>query len=741
MQKNQVSHQRVRATRACLAATTAIASLWGGIASAQAQEAQPGEIVVTATKRETTLQDVPAALAAVGGERLETERVLNIEQLRSIPSFSAGTAFGRDQNQYFVRGVTTYNGNEGTSSAVAIYQNEVFTDSPSFGSEPFFDVERVEVLFGPQGTLWGQNSTGGAVNVITKKPTKDFEGAVSITYGAFNEFDIDGAISGPLVDDKLSARLSFVHQSRDGWITNVFNNKKIAGYSDSAVRAQLLWTPSDTFDLLLRFRARELSGDGATPYFGTGLLPGNTNIYGYQYSDSYDTLSINVTDPVNDLNSHGASLEANLDLGFAGLKFIASHDKSDGESRFDDDATPLDIETFHNEKSAEQQNLELRLTSPESDHFSWIVGATYFKGRSELDQQFYTLAQDPMIGSGLYGYGIRFNQSKRNYGIYGSVTFHLTDGLSVITGGRYTSEKISGNIDNVMYLINLASPEDVDSSQDPLIPLATLSQKISSREPTGDITLQYKPSSELNFYAKVARGYRGGGFNQGAFSQDAAVSVRPEYVWSYEAGAKTVWLDGKLAIDLSIFRSDFSDLQSQSYTNNVLTLFNAGKANYTGGELNINYRPSRDFNVRLGYSFVQRHVYGYQGVGPDGLVYDVDYDRPYSQANIGIMKAFDLGSDHRLVFNTSWTYFGRRYLRDIIPSDPIWRFLQQDPRWKGDASVSYEFGNGRWALTGWVKNITDQKSYSSPAPQPYYGLSVITHGDPRTYGATLNVEF
>lgn len=741
MTKLGTSQRRNCASRkkVLLVSTVAVVSFMPTVAFAQ--DKSPNEIVVTATKRESSIQEVPASLAAIGDQRLADEYVQNIEQLRSIPSFSADTAFGRDQNQYFVRGITTYNGNEGTSSAVAVYQNEVFMDSPSFGSEPFFDIERVEVLFGPQGTLWGQNSTAGAVNVITKKPSQKIDAYANLSYGRFNQVDAEAAVGGALVDGKLSARLSMVNQSRDGWITNTFNNSKIAGYKDQAIRAQLLWQPNDTFDLLIRVRARDLSGDGATPYFGTGLLPDNKNSYGYQYSDSYDTLSINVTDPINELDSHGVSLEANADIGFAELKLIASHDKAKGESRFDDDASPLDIEIFHNSKSAEQQNLEMRLTSPDDGKLSWIVGATYFHGKATLDQQFYTLAQDPLIGSGLYGYGIRYRQSKSNYGIYGSFTLRLSEQVSLIAGGRYTFEDIVGDINNVMYLINTASPENVESSVDPLIPLATLNQKISSNEPTGDITLQYKPNESLNFYARIARGYRGGGFNQGAFSQAAATAVRPEFVWSYEAGAKTSWLDGKLHFNLAVFRSDFSDLQRNSYNNNVLTLFNAGKAHYTGGEIDLAYKPSPDFSLRIGYSFVQRHIFGYRGVGPDGLSYDIDFDKPYSQANIALMKAFELGGGHKLRFTTSWSYFGKQYLRDVIPSDPVWNFLQRDEYWKGDAALSLHSSNSKWSLTGWIKNITDQETAAHPAPQPYYGLSVMTHGDPRTYGVTLGFQF
>lgn len=742
--------------RLSLAAGSALASLVTFALPAQAQavsgeesaagdpveaerELVIGRVVTTATKREADIQSVAAAVDAITDERLSAERVENIEQLRSIPSFSGDTAFGRDQNRYIVRGVGTYNGNEGTSSAVANYQDEIYFDSPSFGSEPFFDLERIEVLSGPQGTLWGQNSTAGAVNIVTQRPTRSLSGHGSITYGSFNEINAEGAISAPLVEDKLFARLAFVRQSRDGWITNTYNNEKIGGYADEAFRGQLLWEPTDDFSALLRVRARDLSGNGAVPWFGVGLLPGNENVYGYEYPQSYDSISINVTDPVNELTTRGASLVITKELQFAELMLLGSHDEASGQSRFDDDASPLDLETFHHEKSAEQQNLEVRLTSPDGP-FSWIAGLSYFHGTSGLEQQFYSLLDDPFF---VYGYGVRFDQDKSNYGAFASVTWKMTDSLSVVAGGRYTDEEIVGNIDNVIYRINQASPEDVETSPEPLIPLASLQETISSNEPTGDLTLQYQPSDDLNLYVKAARGYRGGAFNSAAFSQAAAVAVQPEYVWSYEAGVRSQWFDRQLTLNATLYRSEYSDLQRNTYVNNVQTLFNAGTAEYTGIDVTADYTPTENFTVRAGLSHMQRHIFGYSTTGPDGNVYDVDFDEPYTQANVALSNHWPLSNGASLGLHTSWNYLGKRILASslIVPSDPVWGFLEQDGYWRGDASITYEPAGEQWRLVGWVKNLTDEETLQYAIGYPYYGLALATHGDPRTMGVSLEFEF
>jgi len=730
--------------RLALAATTALAALASPGHAQTVPDAESAvaesELVVTATKRETSIQDVPGAVDAVSAERLSVERVDNIEQLRSIPSFTGDTAFGRDQNRYIVRGVGTYNGNEGTSSAVASYQDETYFDSPSFGSEPFFDLQRIEVLSGPQGTLWGQNSTAGAVNIVTQKPTRILSGHGSLTYGSFNEINAEGAISGPLVENTLFARLSFVRQSRDGWINNTYNNEMIGDYADEAFRGQLLWEPNDKFSALLRVRARDLSGDGAVPWFGVGLLPGNTNVYGYQYPQTYDSLSINVTEPVNELTSRGVSLVVNSDLQFAELMVLASHDEASGESRFDDDASPLDLERFHHKKSAEQQNFEVRLTSPDDRRFSWIAGLSYFHGISGLEQQFYSLQDDPYF---VYGYGVRFGQDKSNYGIYGSFTVRLTDAVSLIAGGRYTHEEVEGDIDNVIYRINPISPEELGNSPEPLIPLASLQEKITSSEPTGDLTLQYQPDDKFNFYAKVARGYRGGAFNSAASSQAAAVAVQPEYAWSYEAGARTQWLDRKLTLNATIYRSEFTDLQRNTYVNNVQTLFNAGMAEYTGLDFSADYSPTESLSLSTGLSYVQRKVFGYSASGPDGNIYAVSFDEPYTQANFALTNRWPIAGRGEVSLHTSWNYIGERLLASslILPADPVWAFMQQDGYWRGDASVAYEPAGQQWRLAGWVKNLTDEQTLQYAIGYPAYGLALATHGDPRTMGVSLEFKF
>ena len=743
------ARNRAQCARFGLATVISAAALAGLSARAVAEDAPTApsastsvhEVIVTATKRATNIQRVPSALAAVDSTQLVSEHIENIQQLKSIPAFNADTSYGRDQNQYYVRGVNTYNGNEGTASAIAVYQDETYLDSPSFGSEPLYDIDRVEVLYGPQGTLWGQNSTGGAINIVTRQPTTELTGYGKLTYGSYNELDAEGAVSGPLVADKLFARISFVRQASDGWILNKFNNQKLGDFADEAIRMQLLWKPNEKVSFLLKVKARDLSGNGAATYFGIGQGPSNTNVYGYQYSNSYNTIDANVTNPVDDLRTRGVSLVTKWDLGFAELMGLASYDKASGQTRFDDDATPVDLETFHNVKQAEQENLEVRLTSTAGGPISWIAGATFFNGTAGLQQQFYSLLMDYNLGDGPYAYGVRYSQDTKNYGVYGSFTWRLTRHLSLIAGGRYTYEKVTDNMNNVAYLINPVSPEVPTASTDPLIPLAIQNAEETSSEPTGDVTLQYQPTDAINLYAKISRGYRGGGFNQVAFSQAAATIVRPEFIWAYEGGFKTTWLNHRLKLNGSVYHYDFSDIQEQSYVNNVNTLFNAATGKFTGGEIDVRYSPTDDLDFSASYAVVDRHIFGYQGAGPDGNIYNVDFHKTTDNANLSATYRWRLGAAGQVELHTDWNYAGTQYWGLVILSDPIWNFLAERPYWKGDASISYRPSSSHWELSAWVKNLTDQHSYGSVSPYPYYELTVATHGMPRTYGLTLSASF
>jgi iron complex outermembrane recepter protein len=756
-------------TRLARASRLIAGTLCCGLLSHAALADDLQEIVVTATKREVKSQDVPATLTAMSGEQLSEQRILQALDLQGfVPNLSVVSPGGRDQPQFVLRGVGTQDYNPGTSQAIGIYQDEFYLNSFILSSEPYYDVDRIEVLNGPQGTLWGHNTTGGAINVITRKPTNDVEGYATLTYGSFNELDMDGAVGGPLIQDVLSGRVSFTHQSRDGWIHNEFDGGMLGKYDDNAERFQLLFTPNDQLSVLFKAHARNLSGD-TTISFHSGYLAGGADFSGFIAPSAYNTVNQNVTDPIDTVSASGASITADWKLGFATLTMLGSYDQGHYNHYFDDDESPVDFETSHYTSHVQQENLELRLTSNNTGPVSWIGGVEYFNDSESGDQEFYSI--DPTVGAPYYESGtfgataVRYWQNTQNVAAYGNLTWHMSSQWSVIAGLRYTHERLHDQLNNGYYTVDPVEPTDPQLSSTgfattacqgtivPGCPVLTPQEQAAARgvqttsEPTYDLTLQYQPTNALNFYARAARGYRGGGFNQGATEQIAVSTVQPEFVWDFEGGLKSSWLSGRLRANISYFHYNFTNLQYFSYLNNVALLANAASATYNGGEVELQYflTPALDVGVTYGATDAVFGDKPFAVAGPDGNVYPGAGHRvpftPQNTATVSGNYRFDLGDAGSLRFHAQWNYTGLQHDDVAQLPGPAYSYLLGRAYWVGNLRLAYAVPGDRLEVSAWVKNVTNSQPTIGEFAYPALELGGVYHIDPRTAGISLNAKF
>lgn len=744
-----------------LASALGLVCLWGDGAWAQqansgAASASVDEIVVTANKREQKLQDVPAVVTAVTGTEMQEQHIQTSQDLLGfIPNFSTSTGSGRDQSDVVIRGVSSQDYNAGSSQAIGVYQDEIYFNSGVLSTEPFYDLERIEVLSGPQGTLWGHNTDGGAINVITQKPTQQFEAAGDVTYGLHDEFDVNGAVGGGITND-LAARLSFTHQERGDIVHNDYDGGGLGHFSDTGARLQLLWQPTEDLSVLTKIHGRWLAGDSIISYH-YGLDGNGTDVNGFRAPSGFWTTNQNVINPIDNSDSHGISTTVNWKSDFATLTVLASYDKGRTEQRFDDDESPADEERSHYFQTAEQENLEARLTSNGDGPVTWIVGAAAFHDLQTEHLQLYSMDPDAYTEEYQYASAFNFQQTNQNYAGYGSATWHVAPEFTVIGGLRYTVELLQDHMYNYYYSVNPSAPESPQAgafqgvmacqgvASSNCNGLTPVNNQESSRAPTGDLTLQYTPTKDSNIYVKVARGYRGGGFDQTASDQSALNPVKPEFVWDYETGTKFGVLDNRLQFDLSVFHYDFKDIQYFTYNGTVQALTSAPSATYNGGEASITYKPTRNLQFNASYAQTEAFLTGnFYTAGPDGNIYNTKGKRvpatPENTASIGATYIIPFDED-RLRLHTQWNYQGPSFFEVTQISDPAYQFLANKPYWMGNARITYEFGDGHYSLSGWVNNITNTHESVGSFSYSYLGMGGATHIDPITAGVTASANF
>jgi iron complex outermembrane receptor protein len=698
-------------------------------------------IYVTATRREQDVQDVPIAMDVFDSDRLRQSRVESIADLQFL---SAGLKIaGGNIVRIALRGIGPNSITPTSESGVGSFLDGVFLGSPYHQSRAFYDLERVEILRGPQGTLYGRNATVGAFNYITKAPTDVFEAGAEATLGDDDLFETTGYLSGPLVADALAARMAFRVEQHDGYAKNLNDGQLLDAADNWSVRTRLAYEPTDTIDVDLTLDYSRDDGYTALPALRSD--PSLPTLYEFlagaffgapPMPDDEREVDQNLI-RAGEIRTQGAALDVKWDVGWATLTSITSQrDVHQDSPSGDIDFTRAPLLDFTNVVDVEQTTQDLYLVSTNEGPFDWTLGATYFREKTETSG---LLTVSPFVGGGTLL--LQSPELKTEaYAVYGEGTYRILDALALTAGVRYSHEKKEKHEADVCASVTCAPPGlaefEVDDDWD---------------EVTPHVALTYQLAEDVMLYASVGGGFKAGGFNA---LTPQSVSYDPEKSTTYEMGMKSDLYDRLLHLNVAAFRTDYDDLQVEQRVATPtphLEIRNAASARVYGVEAEFVVRPvdalSFDGNVAYldtEYEEFDEAIVDFQSVGPP-VTFDATGNElssaPEWSANLGAQLFVPLRGLGELTLRGEYSYQDDVF---FTPSNSS-TFTEDGYSWF-NARVGFESQDSHWNVAAWVKNITDEEVFASLSPggPEVPGFSAAIFGNvmpPRTYGATIGYRF
>ena len=740
-----------------LALTLAVASaLSAARADAPvAQSADSGrleEVVVTAQRRTESAQSVGIALSVLSVQALKDSAVEKVNDLQNVtPSLEVEPAFSSGQPQFRLRGVGFIDYTSNNTSAVGVSVDDVPLRFPIQTEGALFDLARVEVLRGPQGTLYGLNTTGGAVNFVINKPTADTHAGLSVDYGSFGALTAEGFASGSIAENLLG-RLSLATEQGGAWQWNRATGQKLGDKDKVSGRAQLEWdaTPGTSVRLSLHSSVDKSDAYGTqliapfipSPYSPTPagpVIPADTSPYatGWSLTPAFaQTVGIapNSKPGVNNSNN-GADLTINVDLGSARLTSITAYDKFVRREFVDWDATQYDESDvyFHDDVAVFSQ--EVRLASTGNGPFGWVAGA-YFATDS-LTENFFGDFTAIYGASALTNY----KQDSHSLGVFAQGSYQFTDRLKGILGVRPDRETRD--------MIGLETVFGGAVASGPT------NQSISNTDVSGKAELDFELVKDTLLYGSISRGIKSGGFTAHNLTA-ASPPFAPEKLLAYEVGVKSD-ITRALRVNASVFYYDYTDQQvlSKFLTNTgyIGSFINAPKSRIDGGELSLDWVPGNGFELSqyLGYKTGKytAAVFNSSGSNFDGR--DIDFPK----LSYGGQLAYGLPvGGYRLRGEVNYSYhdkYDQVFLLETADANGNLSGppnFQIDAYWLANASIALSPAVGKsWTVSIWAHNITNQKYYltknfflTSPTP-PVFSNNIGAAGQPTTAGVRLDWSF
>ncbi|WP_112062199.1 TonB-dependent receptor [Hyphomonas pacifica] len=758
-----------------------------------------GAVTVTATRRTQDILDVPVAVSNIGAEQMERSGISDVKQLTSIaPSLDITNTIGESYGAVIrVRGIGTSGSNPGLESATGVYVDGVYRSRSNLALNDMPGVERVELLRGPQGTLFGKNTTAGVLNVVTAKPSDEFEGSAAVTVGNLGLKRFDATIEGPLTDN-LGARLDIMTMDRDGYTESEFTGQEYGGRERFQARGQLYWEPTDTVDVRVIADYTDKSEDGSNFLIYRSITPTAEALLGQfgPVPTAQDEISDYYTTPTDGQNwgqtvlDRGISAEVNWDVGPGTLTSITAWRKFDADRQFDPDAGPVDL--LYDDRDGEvfeSFSQELRYQGVSGD-LDYLFGVFYANDKIEsrdsysfgadLEQWLGLLVGSDTLFSTVTGlpagsvfpegggaYDV-FKQEGDSVALFTHNTYQLTDKISITGGLRYTidDKSLDANLtsNNPACEAAIASGgEGLTTTPAGLRGLVCIpnfdtrrdgryTDSRSEEEFSGVLSALYRINGDLSTYASYSRGYKSGGyqFDRGGLTipnpDGAQLEFEPEFADAYELGLKGVFMDGLVRANLALFYTELTDYQfsyvqaaASGETQRVVA--NLPQLTSQGVELETVFHPTEELSVNFAATYQ-----------------DADFGDSDFPASLSYLE--DRGN-----FNApKWTLVSSaNYDRDI-PGTSLRTFAYLDARWQSKSNVSFSASigpnheqdayatlNGRiglgkqsdlWTIEVWGRNLTDENAWAMTGAGTLQPGTVQGYGiEPRTYGATLRVKW
>jgi iron complex outermembrane recepter protein len=771
-------------------------------AAAEADAPVQDIIVVTARRREENAQDVPIALSIITDKQIEATGTFNVSKLTQIqPSLTFYSTNPRNSAAN-IRGLGAPFGltNDGIEQGVGLYVDQVYYSRIAAATFDFLDVERLEVLRGPQGTLYGKNTTAGAINLTTRPPSFTPEGRAELTLGNLEFVQAKAAVSGPLVQDKVAVRLAISATKRRGTIYNVKTGNYVNEQDNLGVRAQFLFRASDTLDITVAGDYNRQNPECcAQIYVRTGATqrPLNRQFAALAAAFNYAPPSTNAFDRLTDLDSDlrafqeigGASVRAEWDLGAGSLTSVSAWRFWNWGPSNDRDFTGLPITTLSQNPSKQRQwTQELRYIQS-GDQIDFVAGLFGFYQTIHTDgiqrqgsaasrwllNPTSANANNPAVLNGLTSVNdIDFKNT--SVAAFGQLTWRVTDRLKLQPGLRVNYDRKSASY--IAAVTTGAGSTTLNSDQRGVLAPQSYNAKFSDWNVSGDFTASYDVADDVLAYATYARSFKSGGINLSGLPLDAAnipiasaATVKPEKVDHFEVGLKTQFLDRRATLNIAGFWTEIGDYQA-TVTNGQLGvlrgyLANAEKVRVRGLEADFSIRPSDGFNLYANGAYTDAKYVKFvdapcppelsggtaaganppSAPGTPGGLSPANCDIS-GQILPGVSKwAFSYGAEYAIP-TTLFGLEGDVYLgydgsyRSKFSSNPS-RSIYTDIN--GYALSNFRLGfraDKKWDLFAWVRNAFDEKYFEVLATQSgNTGLIVGQPADPRTFGATLKMQF
>lgn len=699
------------------------------------------DIVVTAQRRAQNIQDVPIAISAISGDALTAAGIRDPRDLTLLVpslSFQAGTA--ATTTSLFIRGVGISDFNSNTTGAVGVYVDDVFLGANAGKLFNVFDSAGIEVLKGPQGTLYGRNTTAGAIRFSSRKPTEEFSLDAAASYGRFNEVRLEAGVGGAIVPDLVKVRVAGFYNRRDGTTLNRVTGNRGNNLDIWAGRGIVDITPSS--DLLFRLTVHGGQNRGGARQFqhrGTtgAVTPGGFPLDAFGYADTDNDVyagDYDIEGPER-VDVFGASLLTELKLDAATITSITAYEQVNRFTFEDSDASPNNILTATYIDRPRQFSQELRVASPEgSSPFTWVLGGFFFHDRLATDSQYdiLRLLRDPAAPMNGFdpanSIGVnRFPYTQRTTSLaaFGQADYKLTDRLTATLGVRASRDRIEMDYRSFFDEAGF------------IVPLVDFKGKKTFNDLSYRAALSYKIDRTL-LYASYSKGYNSGGFAGGAATDLAQLTpFGSERLFSYEVGVKTELLDRKLRFNTAAFYYDYDNLQVFVYdTTGIIPIqrkLNAGSAQIYGLESEISAQPTPGLNIFLSGSLLHSEYKTFTALAADNYKGNRLVNAPTLAISGGVTVTRPIGAAGSIRGRIDGSYQSNIFLTpDNAASSKVGGYGILNGR------LSW-LPNDRFELAIWGKNITGTRYVNFVAP--IITSDELNYNDPRTYGVEAIIHF
>ena len=678
------------------------------------------EIVVTAQRRAQNLQDVPITVSAATGEQLEQAGVTNIMELSSlVPGVQINSNVGSPAAH--IRGIGTSASGPSTEPPIAIYVDGVYYASTEGSNLNFVDVDQIETLKGPQGTLFGRNATGGLIQITTKAPSQvpalDFD----VGYGNYNTITDNLYVTGGLTHTIAASLALQVDHQGDGYGKNLFNGEAVNKQDvDLTIRPKVLWTPAEgtQVTLIADYSYNENSFDAKRIVPGTQPSPLTGPSYGGTPWDN----DANVQ-PYLGIHTGGASAKLEQDLPFARLVDIVAYRETNAHVQFDEDATPEAYQAVYVTQSEHQYSEELQLQSRPLSRVSWTAGLFYFKEQGSV-------APVDITATGGQSISVFARQDVNSVAGYGQATTEILPATNLTVGARFTYERHA-----------ITGAETLNINDVPLVPLGQADSAKISERPTYRVSLDHRFSDELLAFASFNTGFKSGGFQ---VYSPLSPAFAPETVSAYETGVKTDLFGRKLRIDVSGFYYDYTNIQVQTLVGGLPSVINGARAVSYGFDADAQVKLTHDFDLHGGLS----HLHATFKSFPDA---------PISSPSGLLPVVIGSAAGNSLTYSPDWVLlFGADYsFRNVVGGEVVVsanyqynsgyypepdNVVRQPAFSLVNASAKWSSGSGRYTLTFRGDNLTNKAVLSGLATEPW-GTHNGLYYAPRTYGVKAGFHF